>query len=101
MILLGGMPRLNNPMFAWDLFQRGASRGFFLSWRPDRKFTTASVTELLHDLGASDITAIHQEAFDHRGDKDHHGTLLSFSFCFVTLLVVSHGRAARLLLSAA
>lgn len=62
MIVLGGMPLLNNPMFAWDLFQRGASRSFFIAVEAhDPKFTTAAVTELLHDLGGLDITAIHQE----------------------------------------
>ena len=63
MILLGGLPRLNNPMFAWDLFDRGASRSFFLSIEAqDPKFTTAAVTELLQDLGGLDLTAIHEEA---------------------------------------
>jgi len=63
MILLGGMPRLNNPMFAWDLFQRGASRSFFLSIEArDVKFSIASVTKLLEELGAEDVTAIHQES---------------------------------------
>ena len=65
MILLGGMPRLNNPMFAWDLFERGASRSFFIAVEAhDSKFTTASVTELLHDAGGLDVTAIHQEEPD-------------------------------------
>jgi len=63
MILLGGLPRLNNPMFVWDLFERGASRSFFLAVEAlDPEFTTAGVTELLHDLGGLDITAIHEEA---------------------------------------
>jgi hypothetical protein len=62
MIILGGMPRLNNPMFAWDLFAKDASRGFFLAIEADdKKFTTAGVTELLHQLGAGDVTAIHLE----------------------------------------
>ena len=65
MILLGGLPRLNNPMFAWDLFDRGASRGFFLAVEArDLKFSTAVVTELLHDFGAGNITAIHQESLE-------------------------------------
>jgi len=63
MIALGGMPRWNNPMFAWDLFAKDASRGFFLAVEArDRKFSTSALTELLHELGAGDITAIHQEA---------------------------------------
>jgi hypothetical protein len=62
MIILGGMPRLNNPMFAWDLFAKDASRGFFLAIEADdKKFTTAGVTELLDQLGAGDVTAIHLE----------------------------------------
>lgn len=70
MILLGGMPLFNNPMFAWDLFQRGASRSFFIAVEAhDPKFTTASVTELLHDLGGLDVTAIHQETFE-EGARD-------------------------------
>jgi hypothetical protein len=65
MILLGGMPRFNNPMFAWDLFAKGASRSFFIAVEAhDPKFTTASVTELLHDLGGRDLIAIHEEAPD-------------------------------------
>jgi len=65
MILLGGMPKLNNPMFAWDLFAKEASRGFFLAVEArDKKFSTASLTDLLHDLSAGDITAIHQEALE-------------------------------------
>jgi hypothetical protein len=63
MILLGGMPRLNNPMFAWDLFCAESYRGFFLAVEAnDRKFSAASLKELLHDLGGHEITAIHQEA---------------------------------------
>lgn len=63
MILLGGMPQWNNPMFAWDLFAKDASRGFFIAIEArDRKFSTSALTELLHELGAGDITAIHQEA---------------------------------------
>jgi hypothetical protein len=62
MIILGGMPRLNNPMFAWDLFAKDASRGFFLAIEADdKKFTTTGVTELLDQLGAGDVTAIHLE----------------------------------------
>ena len=62
MIILGGMPRLNNPMFAWDLFAKDASRGFFLAVESeDKKFSAAEVAELLHQLGAGDVTAIHQE----------------------------------------
>lgn len=62
MIVLGGMPRLNHPMFAWDLFAKDASRGFFLAVEAeDKKFSTAAVTELLEQLGAGDITAIHVE----------------------------------------
>jgi hypothetical protein len=65
MILLGGMPRLNNPMFAWDLFAKDASRGFFLALKADdKKFNSSAVTELLHEVGAGDITAIHLEAPD-------------------------------------
>jgi hypothetical protein len=63
MITLGGMPRLNHPMFAWDLFERGASRSFFIAVEAhDIKFTTASVTELLRDAGGLDLIAIHLEA---------------------------------------
>ena len=63
MILLGGMPRLNNPMFAWDLFAKEASRGFFLAVEArDKKFSTAGLTDLLHDLSAGNVTAIHLEA---------------------------------------
>lgn len=62
MIILGGMPRLNHPMFAWDLFAKDASRGFFLAVEADdKKFSTAAVTALLEQLGAGDITAIHLE----------------------------------------
>lgn len=65
MILLGGMPRLNNPMFAWDLFSREAGRAFFLAVEArDRKFDAKDVTELLHDLGGYEITAIHEEEPD-------------------------------------
>jgi hypothetical protein len=63
MILLGGMPRLNNPIFAWDLFAAESYRGFFVAVEAnDKRFTTAAVKQLLQDLGASEITAIHQEA---------------------------------------
>jgi hypothetical protein len=62
MILLGGMPRLNNPMFAWDLFEKGASRSFFIAVEAnDSKFKTAVVTELLQGVGALDLVAIHEE----------------------------------------
>lgn len=62
MILLGGMPRLNNPMFAWDLFERGASRGFFLCVEADdAKFSSNALHELFRDLGATDLALIHQE----------------------------------------
>jgi len=63
MIILGGMPRLNHPMLAWDLFAKDASRGFFLAVPArDAKFNDAGVTELLHDLGATDVVTIHEEA---------------------------------------
>ena len=62
MIILGGMPRLNHPMLAWDLFAKDASRGFFLAVRAsDAKFSSAETAELLHRLGAGDVTAIHLE----------------------------------------
>ena len=62
MIILGGMPRLNHPMLAWDLFAKEASRGFFLAVRAsDAKFSSAETAELLHRLGAGDVTAIHLE----------------------------------------
>ena len=65
MILLGGLPRLNHPMFAWSLFERGASRSFFIAVEShDPKFTTARVTQLFRDLDGLDITAIHEEAPD-------------------------------------
>lgn len=65
MIILGGMPLLNHRIFAWDLFAKGASRSFFIAVEAhDPKFTTASVTELLRDLGGLDVTAIHEEAPD-------------------------------------
>ena len=63
MILLGGMPRLNNPMFAWDFFAKEASRGFFLAIDArEKKFSIAGLSDLLHELGAGDVTAIHLEA---------------------------------------
>lgn len=63
MILLGGMPRLNHPMFGWDLFAKDASRGFFLSVEAsDKKFSVSGLTELIHELGGGDVTAIHLEA---------------------------------------
>lgn len=62
MILLGGMPRLNHPMLAWDLFAKDASRGFFLAVPArDARFSDAGVTELLNDLGATDVVTIHEE----------------------------------------
>ena len=62
MILLGGMPRLNHPMRAWDLFAKDASRGFFLSVEArDGTFPLSGLTELLESAGAADITAIHDE----------------------------------------
>jgi hypothetical protein len=62
MILLGGMPRLNHPMFGWDLFSKDASRGFFLSVEAsDKKFSVSGLTELIHELGGGDVTAIHLE----------------------------------------
>jgi len=62
MILLGGMPRLNHPMLAWDLFAKDASRGFFLSVdAADKQFSVAGLTELLENAGATDLAAIHEE----------------------------------------
>lgn len=62
MILLGGMPRLNNPIFAWDLFATESYRGFFLAIEAnDKMFSSATINKLLHDLGGREITAIHQE----------------------------------------
>ena len=49
-------------MFAWDLFAKDASRGFFVSVEStDRNFNVRGVTELLHAAGAGDVTAIHLE----------------------------------------
>jgi len=65
MIILGGMPRLNHPMLAWDLFAKDASRGFFLAVAArDRNFSIGAVSEILEDAGAGDITAIHLEEPD-------------------------------------
>jgi hypothetical protein len=65
MIILGGMPRLNHPMLAWDLFAKEASRGFFLAVSArDRNFSLAEVSEILGDAGAGNITAIHLEEPD-------------------------------------
>lgn len=65
MILLGGMPRLNHPMLAWDLFAKDASRGFFLAVSArDPRFAPENLTELLESSGAGDITAIHLEPSD-------------------------------------
>ena len=51
------------PKFAWDLFAREASRGFFLAVEArDKKFSTAGLSDLLHDLSAGNVTAIHLEA---------------------------------------
>lgn len=62
MIILGGMPRLNHPMLAWDLFAKDASRGFFLAVRASgATFSAAETADLLHRLGAGDVTAIHLE----------------------------------------
>jgi len=62
MILLGGMPRLNHPMLAWDLFAKDASRGFFLAVRAaGGDFSAADAAELLLRLGGGDVTAIHLE----------------------------------------
>lgn len=65
MFVLGGMPRLNHPMFAWDLFSKEASRGFFLVVEAsDKKFSLPVLSELLHDLGGSNLTAIHEEPLE-------------------------------------
>ena len=70
MILLGGMPRLNHPMLAWELFAKSASRGFFLTVEArDKSFNMAAVTELLHTLGATVLIAIHEEAEAQKTEK--------------------------------
>jgi hypothetical protein len=82
MILLGGMPKLNNPMFAWDLFAKEASRGFFMisvqgmspqsTWRPRSP---------------------------HRATDHTHGTLFPLSPCSNHNPGGLHCRIARLFLS--
>ena len=74
MIALGGMPRWNHPMFAWDLFAKDASRGFFLSVdATDARFSVRGVSELLENAGAGDITAIHLETCAHDGGSQPEG----------------------------
>ena len=68
MIVLGGMPRWNHPMFGWDLFAKDASRGFFVSVESsDSRFSVREVAELLESAGAGDVTAIHLESHQPEG----------------------------------
>jgi hypothetical protein len=61
MFLLNGLPRWNHPVFNWDGFGRFSDDGFMVIIEAaDPKFTEKGTTELLAELGAKDITLIHE-----------------------------------------
>lgn len=61
MFLLNGLPRWNHPVFNWDGFGRFSDDGFMVVIEAaDPKFTEKGTTELLSNLGAKDITLIHE-----------------------------------------
>jgi hypothetical protein len=61
MFLLNGMPRWNHPVFNWDGFGRFSDDGFMMIIEAsDPKFTEVGTSEFLTELGAKDITLIHE-----------------------------------------
>jgi len=61
MFLLNGMPRWHHPVFNWDGFGRFSDDGFMMVIEAaDPKFTEKGTAELLAELGAKDITLIHE-----------------------------------------
>ena len=61
MFLLNGLPRWHHPAFNWDGFGRFSDDGFMMIIEAaDPKFTETGTSEFLAELGAKDITLIHQ-----------------------------------------
>ena len=61
MFLLNGIPRWNHPVFNWDGFGRFSDDGFMMIVEAaDPKFTETGTSQLLSELGAKDITLIHE-----------------------------------------
>jgi hypothetical protein len=63
MFLLNLLPRLNHPVFNWDLFKKVTSDGFFMVIEAiDPKFDDAETAKFLQELGGTDITVIREDA---------------------------------------
>ncbi|HEX8373463.1 MAG TPA: DUF3341 domain-containing protein [Chthoniobacterales bacterium] len=61
MFLLNGLPRWHHPVFNWDGFGRFSDDGFMMIIEAaDPKFTEVGTSEFLTELGAKDITLIHE-----------------------------------------
>lgn len=58
-----GLPRWNHPLFNWDHFKKVSDDGFFcVIERTDPRFEPVKVGDFLASLGATNITAIHEES---------------------------------------
>ncbi len=61
MFVLNGLPRWHHPVFNWDGFGQFSDDGFMMIIEAaDPKFTEQGTSELLAELGAKDITLIHE-----------------------------------------
>lgn len=61
MFLLNGLPRWHHPVFNWEGFGRFSDDGFIVVIEAaDPKFTEQGTREFLDELGAKDITLIHE-----------------------------------------
>jgi hypothetical protein len=63
MFILNLLPRLNHPVFNWDLFKKVTSDGFFVVIEAiDPKFDEDGTAKFLEELGGTDITVIREDA---------------------------------------
>ena len=62
MVALGGLPRLQHPLWEWDAFMRATHDKFFIVIEAnDPKFNEKSSVDLLRELGGTNLTFIGEE----------------------------------------
>ena len=61
-LVFNQLPRWNHPLFNWDGFQRVTDDAFFLAIEAtDPQFSESRTAALLREIGATDVTVVHEE----------------------------------------
>ena len=62
MVVLGGMPRLQHPLWEWDAFMRATHDKFFIVIEAnDPRFSEKGSIDLLREIGGTNLTYIGEE----------------------------------------